>query len=205
MLFRLLERPLLRGALYALTPATLCARYALSAAGLSLPVQAFCGSWIIFYLLGLEWRDRIGPCLHDRGVGAGRALALLVACLALQEAEGFAWLLGGSYDLATTQLKATSMLSSVCACALVALAPGQARRRLASCGPLMLLGDASFGIYLCHMAVLAVLQSIAETVGLSGFVPALVLWPATLASSSAFVVLCQRVLPKPILAAIGFV
>ena len=204
-LFRLLNRPAARAALYAVSPATLCARYALSAAGISLPVQAFCGSWLLFYLLGLEWRDRIGLWLRSRGVGARHALAALIACLALQEAEGFGWFFFGNYDLATTQLKATSMLSSACACVLIALAAGSSRRRLSSCKPIVRLGDLSFGVYLCHMAVLAVFRMPFALAGLSEFLPSLLLWLAVLIASAVFVALCQRVLPKRILDAIGFV
>lgn len=204
-LFRLLDRPTVRAVLYAVTPLTFCARYALSVAGVSLPVQAFCGSWLIFYLLGIEWKGRIDPWLRSRGVGARHVLVALAACLVLQELEGFAWFAGGNYDLATTQLKVTSLLSSTCACALVAFAAGTARQRLASYVPLVRLGDLSFGIYLCHMAVLAVLRRLFEVVGLVGFFPSLAMWLVVLAVSAVFVAVCQRFLPKRVLVAIGFV
>lgn len=203
-LFRLLDRPAARAALYAVTPLTLIARYVLSVAGVSLPVQAFCGSWLVFYLLGLEWRGRIGPWLRGRGLGARHALIALAACLALQELEGFAWLSAGNYDLATTQLKATSMLSSICAAALMALAGDAARRELAGCSPIVRLGDLSFGIYLSHMAVLAVLRKPLELVGAAGLLPSVALWLATLAASALLVTICRRVLPKRALAVIGF-
>lgn len=203
-LFRLLDRPAARTALYAVTPATLLARYALSAAGLSLPIQAFCGSWLLFYLLGLEWRGRIALWLRARGVGARHALVAMAACLVLQELEGFTWLAIGNYDLATTQLKATSMLSSVCACATFALSAGTVRRRLASCVPLVRLGDLSFGVYLCHMAVLAVFRAFLGLIGLSGFLSPLFLWIATLVTSAVLIVFCQHILPKRALTWIGF-
>lgn len=82
-LLRLLDRPAARTALYAVTPLALLARYALSVAGFSLPIQAFCGSWLLFYLLGLEWRARIAPWLRARGVGARHALVAMAACLVL--------------------------------------------------------------------------------------------------------------------------
>lgn len=203
-LFRLLDRPASRAALYAVTPVTLALRYALSAAGASLPVQAFCGSWLVFYLLGLEWRDRVGPWLRDRGVGVRQVLAALAACLALQELEGSIWFALGNYDLATTQLRATSLLSSVCACALIALASESVRRRLASRGLLTRLGDLSFGIYLSHVAVLAVARRLFVAVGLVGFLPSLLLWAATLVLSAALVALCRTLLPGRALAALGF-
>lgn len=198
-------RPACRtAALYAVTPVTLCVRYALSVAGFSLPIQAFCGSWLVFYLLGLEWGYRIWPWLRGRGVGACHVVAALSVCLALQEFEGFAWFAHGSYDLATTQLKATSMLSSACACALIALDAESVRRRLASCKTLVRLGDLSFGVYLCHVAVLAVFRMPFALAGLLGVLPSFLLWSAVLVASAAFVVLCQRLLPKRALAAIDF-
>lgn len=165
-LFRLLDRPAVRTALYVVTPLALLARYALSVAGFSLPIQAFCGSWLLFYLLGLEWRSRIAPWLRVRGVGARQALVAMAACLVLQELEGFTWLVIGSYDLATTQLKASIMHSSACACAIFALSAGTVRRSLASCVPLVRLGDLSFGVYACHMAVLAVSRRVFRIIGL---------------------------------------
>lgn len=203
-LLRLLDRPAARTALYAVTPATLLARYALSVVGLSLPIQAFCGSWLLFYLLGLEWRARIAPWLRARGVGARHALVAMAACLVLQELEGFTWLAIGNYDLATTQLKATSMFSSACSCVLIALAAGPTSRRLASCVPLVRLGDLSFGVYLSHMAVLAVFRALLGLIGFSGFLPSLFLWIATLVTSAVFIVFCQHILPKRALTWIGF-
>lgn len=204
-LFRLLERPTLRVALYAVTPLVLCARYAFSAMGVSLPIQAFCGSWILFYLLGLEWATRIEPWLRGRGADVRYMLAALAVCLVLQEIEGFAWFYVDNYDLATTQLKATSMLTSMCACALVALAAGATRRRLASCGLLVCLGDLSFGVYLSHMAVLMIFRKLFEFVGVAGLLPSLLMWVAVLVASTALIVLCRRVVPKRILVILGFV
>ena len=203
-LFRLLDRPAVRVVLYAVTPITLCVRYALSVAGISLPIGAFCGTWIVFYLLGLEWRDRIEPWLRSRGIGARHALVALAACLALQELEGFVWFFAGNYDLATTQLKVTSLLSSVCACALVVLAGESVRQRLALCRPLVCLGNLSFGIYLSHVMVLKVFRKLFEAIGLTSFLPSLVLWLAVLVASAILVTLCQRILPKRALVILGF-
>lgn len=64
--------------------------------------------------------------------------------------------------------------------------------------------DLSFGIYLCHMAVLAVFQKAFVLVGLVGFTASLLLWLAVLAASAGFVAVCRRMLPRGVLAAIGF-
>lgn len=128
----------------------------------------------------------------------------MAACLVLQELEGFTWLAIGNYDLATTQLKATSMFSSACSCVLIALAAGPTSRRLASCVPLVRLGDLSFGVYLSHMAVLAVFRALLGLIGFSGFLPSLFLWIATLVTSAVFIVFCQHILPKRALTWIGF-
>lgn len=203
-LFCLLEWPAARTALWAVTPLTLCVRYVLSVAGFSLPIQAFCGSWLLFYLLGLEWKDRIGPWLRVRSVGVFHLLIALTACLILQEVESFGWFFAGDYDLATTQLKVTSMLSSICACALIALVSGTTRRRIASRAFLVHLGDLSFGIYLCHMAVIMVFRRLAESADVVGFTSSLFLWCVVLAASVFLVALCRRTLPQRALRTIGF-
>ena len=204
-LFRLLDRPAVRIVLYVVTPATLAIRYTASIADVSLPIQAFCGSWLVFYLLGLEWRGRISPWLREHGVEAGHIFSTLLACLVLQEAEGFAWFLAGDYDLATTQLKVTSLLSSICASALIASVGKGVREKLANCTPIVRLGDLSFGVYLAHMVVLAVVRKLLSIAGLDGLAISLMLWLAVLAITAALVALCQRVLPEKVLSAIGFV
>lgn len=204
LLFRLLEKPGPRAALYVVTPLTLCVRYMLSIAGISLPIQAFCGSWLVYYLLGFEWRNRIDPLLQKRGVGFRHCLALLAVGLLLQGVEGFAWLSVGDYDLATTQLKLTSMLSSVCACGLIPQCPRAVRQRLASCVQLVRLGDLSFGIYLVHMAVLVVIRRLFLPLSISGFPPSVVLWLITLVASATFILLCRRIIPRRTLGYLGF-
>ena len=83
-------------------------------------------------------------------VWARQAFLALAACLALQGLEGFSWFFGGNYDLATTQLKVTSVFSSACACVLVVFAADPARRRLAGCASLVRLGPVLRDLPLPH-------------------------------------------------------
>lgn len=146
LLYRILDRGgVARLLLYAVTPALLVLRYVFGLLGLGqMHLGVLCGTWLVYYLLGLEWRRRIEPWLRARGVRMGALVAVLLACLLAQEAEGFGWLAAGDYDLATTQLKLSAMAAS-CAFALVVMyAPRAVRERVASCGPLVALGDRSF-------------------------------------------------------------
>lgn len=70
---------------------------------------------------------------------------------------GFCWNALGNYSMATTQLKLSSMASSLAVVAVFMSVPLSVRSRLAD-SPFASLGDASFGIYLCHILVLVVLQ-----------------------------------------------
>ncbi len=65
-------------------------------------------------------------------------------------------------------------------------------------------GDLSFGIYLSHMALVVVLSSVFNVVRLDGYLSSLLLWTATLVASAAVVFIAQRILPKRILFALGF-
>ncbi|WP_455135972.1 acyltransferase family protein [Thermophilibacter sp.] len=85
------------------------------------------------------------------------------------------------------------------------------RARLADKTPILFacalarLGDASFGVYLCHAGVLVVLETLLAALGLAtGYVQTAFLWAGTLSVSYVGTVACGRVLPRPIGKALGF-
>lgn len=119
--------------------------------------------------------------------------------------EGFLWNAYGDYSMATTQLRLTNMVSSLAAIALFMLASNAVRSKLSGARPLVRLGDRSFGVYLCHIAVLVVFRKLFETAGLTGLLPSLLLSVVVLVSTAVFITVCQRILPKRMLVAIGFV
>lgn len=127
--------------------------------------------WLAFYVAGLEWGK-----WHGAVLGRTRTVAVVaVLALAAQVGEGFLWNAHGDYNMATTQLRLTNMVSSLAVIALFMLASSSIRSKLAGIRPLVRLGDLSFGVYLCHIAVLIVCRKLFELVGLSGFLPSLLL------------------------------
>lgn len=201
LLYRLLKS--YRVILYAVTPAILIVREACAWAGYSIPyLSAFFATWLIYYLLGLEWK-RIQTRLSQ--VGMARIVIAAALAMAFQLASAAAWNAYGNFDIATSQLKLTSMASSICIIALLMLASGKARNRLASCRLIVHLGNASFGIYLSHIAVLAVVQKVFGMLGLVAFGWVFAIWFAVLALSHILVIVSQRVLPQKALSTIGFV
>ena len=130
------------------------------------------------------------------------ALATCVA-LALQAGEGFLWNAFGDYNMATTQLRLTNMVSSLAAISLFMLAPERVKSVLAGCRPLVRLGDVSFGVYLCHIAFILVLRKACALIGFAGALPSIALWVLALGCSAAAVVLCRRILPPKVRALIG--
>lgn len=129
-------------------------------------LSVFCGTWLVYSLIGLEWRGRIGLWLRARDVRMGALVAMLVICVLVQEVEGFCWLAVEDYDLATTQLKLSAMASS-CAFILMAMGVSQTvRQRVASCRALVALGDCSFGVYLCHIAAVMLFSKVFSVLGL---------------------------------------
>lgn len=107
VLFKLLSRN--RFLVYATTPVCLLLRELVAFAGIELPqIQVLCPMWLIFYVVGLDWK-------RWSGLIEGRAVQLSVVSLArlvLQEASGFCWNLVGDFNMATTQLKLSSAATS---------------------------------------------------------------------------------------------
>ena len=147
-----------------------------------------------------RWARRSLWLVTPAVLGLRYGLAVVGVGVPLQ-AEGFAWLAWGSYDLATTQLKLSAMLTSLATAGLLMGLPAGLRGRVASCIPLVRLGDASYGVYLDHMAFVMVLGRL-----LPGAAPLEVLakWALVLALGWAAVTVCRRLLPRRALRAMGF-
>lgn len=118
LLYRLLRwRPLI---VYAVTPLSLAAYDVLTAVGVALPILGrLFPMWLVFYVVGLDW-ERWRARLQGK---FRAALVALGACLAIQLVSGFAWLHLGDYNMATTQLKLSSMATSLCVIAVIMLLP----------------------------------------------------------------------------------
>lgn len=199
LLFRLLRSH--RALLYAVTPCALVAWEAVAAFQVDAPrLGILFPAWLVYYLFGLEWR-RWRSLLEKR---APLVIGFAVAALLMQAAEGFLWDAFGDYDMATTQLRVTNMLSSLAVISAFMLVPAPSLARFANCKPLVNLGDLSFGVYLCHMGFVMTLKKLLALVGVSGFVVSLGTWLIALALSALTVVVCQKMLPDRLLAALGF-
>lgn len=201
LLYRLLAYPIARALLYAVTPTALLIRYDFSLVSVSIPIQEFFGFWLIFYLLGLEWRSRISPWLDSKGIAMPQAVMIFVVCIALQEVEGFLWLSLGNFDLATTQLKVTSALSSIAVIAVLMRLKDRTPHWLEACRPLTRLGDVSFGVYLCHMVPVMLWGILLPK---DGLLLAIARWAVSLVASTVVTMALHRVLPRKISVAIGF-
>ena len=198
ILFRLLSRH--RFFVYCVTPACLILRELAAATGIALPlIQVFCPMWLIFYVVGLDWR-RWDALIEGRTT---QLVAVLFIFLIIQEAAGFWWNLTGDFNMATTQLKLSSAVTSLAVIALLMALPGSFKSRLSST-LLVDLGNASFGIYLCHMLVLKVVWKLLGLFVMPLGVTTFAVWALTLAGSYSLVSLCGRYLPKRIRIAVGF-
>lgn len=190
LLYRLLRwRPLIA---YAITPLSLAVYEALTVSGIALPILGrLFPMWLIFYVVGLDWKR-----WRDRLQGKFRAaLVALGACLAIQLASGFAWLHIGDYNMATTQLKLSSMATSLCVIAVIMLLPTSGKRRLSE-SFLAGVGDASFGIYLCHMFVLAVVRKVLTFLALPAVLSTVLLWLLTLTISFVLCAFVRTTSPR---------
>lgn len=197
LLYRLLKwRPLIA---YAITPLSLAVYEALTIAGVALPILGrLFPMWLIFYVVGLDW-ERWRSRLQGK---LGVASIALSMSLATQLILGFAWLRLGNYNMATTQLKLSSMATSLCAIAVVMLLPAAMKVRLSE-SFFSDVGDASFGIYLCHMFVLVVVRKALAFFALPSVVGTALLWLVTLILSFAFCALVRKGAPRRVAELLG--
>ncbi|WP_448781956.1 acyltransferase family protein [Blautia sp.] len=91
-----------------------------------------------------------------------------VISILIQLIEGWIWYKNGNYDLATTQLRLSSVLSSIIICIGAFLYIEKDRDSKEYIGLLWYLviwiGNNSFGIYLCHMLVWRVINKVVPEV-----------------------------------------
>lgn len=200
LLFRLLRTH--RTMLYALTPVTIALWEMSALLGFELPnFGRLFPMWLIYYLLGLEW-ERTKELI----VGEGRAIIVIAfGALILQVVEGFFWFEFGDFNMATTQLRLSNMVFSMALICLFMAASESFKTRLSEANVIVMIGNASFGTYLCHMVFVAVINKVLGIVGISGGVSFLVEWAVVLACSVSLVLACQKIFPKRLLSAIGFV
>ena len=190
LLYRLLRwRPLI---VYAVTPLSLAAYEVLTAVGVALPILGrLFPMWLVFYVVGLDW-ERWRARLQGK---FRAALVALGACLAIQLVSGFAWLYLGDYNMATTQLKLSSMATSLCVIAVIMLLPASEKHRLSE-SFLAGVGDVSFGIYLCHMFVLAVVRKVLTFLALPAVLSTVLLWLLTLTISFVLCAFVRTTSPR---------
>lgn len=131
--------------------------------GFPFPETIFLG-WYIYYYLGFLLKNNY--IQYD--LKYAKTLSLYAVSMVISMIEGFVWFHLGDFDLATTQLRLSSLLSSVFACLLAYeyIANENVARKKASKTiqgikqGLICLGNHSFGIYLSHVAVMGVLAYI---------------------------------------------
>lgn len=197
LLFKLLLRH--RYFVYAITPVCLLFRECAAFAGVALPqIQVLCPLWLIFYVVGLDWK-RWDKLIRKHTF---RVFIVFCTCLAFQEIASFWWYAAGDFNMATTQLKISSLATSLAAIALFMTIPASFKMK-ASTSPFVGLGNASFGIYLCHILVLAVVGKLVGLLAMPPEVLTFALWALTLVGSYLFVSTLGRLLPKQIRALIG--
>lgn len=179
--------------LWLITPVTLLIKEILAFNDTSIRgIGSFFGSWLIFYLLGLQWRK-----IRDLIDSIWLIFVCYTVTLAIQIILTFVWSMQG-FDSATSQLKLSSMLTSICFICMVMQVNKTAKTRLAHIKILTLLGDCSWGIYLCHIAILIFVDLGLTAIGINtkDAIGSLIIWLITLSLSTMTIHLCQILLPQ---------
>ena len=117
--------------------------------------------WFGFYYLGVSLKNgyinlQLSPkCLTN----------LCLFSLVIQGVEGFIWYWMGNFDMATTQLKMSSIITTglFCISAYIYIEAGDlnlSEQPVVLKKFLKVLGDNSFGIYLCHILIIRILNKL---------------------------------------------
>lgn len=113
-----------------------------------------CLGWFSFYYLGLILGNRI----IEKNFSLRFLSMLYIISIVLQMLEGYGWLLLGEWNCGT-QLKLTSLLTSTLFLLIIDAILKQSCIDIKNkC--LRLLGDHSFGIYMCHIMIMIILERI---------------------------------------------
>ena len=186
---------------YAITPVTLVVKYLCTPLDPPSIWGPFFGTWIIFYVVGLEWDTRFKPIVQRHGAVFWDVIAFVLTMV--QMGEGFLWeFFGDNYDVATGELKLSSMMTSLAAAALVMCIGLDRESKVTSRNIMTGLGDLSFGIYLSHFIIIRVVLHVFPNVNVfTGIMYGLL----TLAATALCMTVASRVLPKRIRGWIGFV
>ncbi len=187
-----------------LTPAAICGLYYMHIASIHLPGMGyamFFPVWFGYYYLGVILGQR-----KEKPAWNPSLLAFIwLATCALQWAEGWFWYTEGSIDMATSQLRLTSFLSSNAA---ILLAYACINLPKATTKPkfikrtLILIGNCSMGIFLSHCMMIPIWNHTASFLHIPTPYP--IKTVAVLTASLVLILLANRLLPSSLVALIGF-
>lgn len=190
--------------LWLITPMTLVLREIAVCRGSAMTAvfSVFFGSWLLYYMLGLRWR----VIANTLGEHLWTTMCVMVVALALQMISAWYWNKSGNFSVATSQLKVTAMITSLAVIVFAMQMTTLVRGKVSQCHLIILIGDCSYGVYLCHLLVLTCIRKVCElaNVPVASVWGALLLWVLTLTVSTAIVRFCQIILPKRLQAVLGF-
>ena len=157
---------------------------------------------MIYYIAGMKFSDND---FKSRYLNKNKSIlrTALIISFIIQETCGQFWLYNNQYDLATSQLKFSSMITSLISVIVftIGVSPGF-RNWLSSCDAIVKLGNASFGIYLNHMAMRVIVNRFISISNQPIII--LIKFILTISLSLFLVQAARRIFSKRILKWIGF-
>ena len=144
---------------FVITPVAILTEYILSYLGIAITYPYNINNffvWFIFFYLGMLIRIRYK---NNKIVSSTKinvtCIILIPICIALELLESHLWLAVGRDDFANTQVKLSSMCTAIVVCILIAsIILSDSKRRPFKL--FVLIGDASFGLYLIHQLLIGI-------------------------------------------------
>lgn len=189
--------------LWLVTPVTLIVREIAVCRGMGMTAifSVFFGSWLIYYMLGLRWGAIANAFAH-----ICPTFCAMIIALVLQMASAWCWDNYGDFSVAISQLKVAAMITSLFVIIFSMQIPPLVQRKLSQCHLIVLIGNCSYGVYLCHLLILICIRKACELAGMPvvNVWGTLLLWMLTLMVSTLVVWICQRALPMSLQRVLGF-
>lgn len=144
---------------FAITPIAIVTEYVMMYFGVNVTYPYNINNffvWFIFFYLGMFIRIRYEKEKRVSSIKTNILCIIFIpCCIALEMIEGYFWIGLGRDDVATSQVKLSTMCTAIFVCVLISsLVLSKKERKILKL--FVMIGDTSFGLYLTHQLIMGI-------------------------------------------------